>query len=135
MKIVTWNINSIRLRIEKVIQFIKDKNVDIICLQETKTPDEFFPSEEFKKVGMKHQYFRGENSYNGVAILSRFKLKNPNHINWCRKNDTRHISVKVGDKIELHNFYVPAGGDEPNLLTNQKFEHKISFLKEMSDFF
>ena len=135
MLIATWNINSVRLRIRHVLRFIKEKNIDVMCLQETKTPNEFFPSEEFHKVGMKYQHYRGENSYNGVAILSKLKFKNPKHINWCRKNDTRHISVELNDIIELHNFYVPAGGDEPNLLTNQKFEHKISFLKEMSDFF
>ena len=50
MKIATWNINSIRLRLEQVIKFVKDENVDILCLQETKTPDEHFPAENFKKI-------------------------------------------------------------------------------------
>ena len=74
MKIATWNINSVRLRIEQVLKFINDQNIDLLCLQETKTEDQFFPSGEFLKNGMKHQYFRGEKSYNGVAILSKIKF-------------------------------------------------------------
>ena len=62
MKIASWNINSVRLRLPQVLTFIKNYNIDVLCLQETKTQDEFFPSNEFKKIGMKYQYFRGEKS-------------------------------------------------------------------------
>ena len=135
MKIATWNINSVRLRIAHVLRFIKEQDIDILCLQETKTQDESFPSDEFLKIGMKHQYFRGEKSYNGVAILSKIKFEENGHINWCNKGDCRHISVQLGKKIELHNFYVPAGGDEPDISVNQKFAHKIDFLNEMKSNF
>jgi exodeoxyribonuclease-3 len=84
---------------------------------------------------MKYQYFRGEKSYNGVAILSKIKFQEKEHINWCNKGDCRHISVQLGEKIELHNFYVPAGGDEPDIITNPKFAHKIDFLNEMKSHF
>ena len=106
MRIATWNINSVRLRLEQVLRLIKDQNINIICLQETKTQDEYFPYDSFKKIGMNYQYYRGEKSYNGVAILSNFKLEDENFINWCGKNDTRHISVKLNTNIELHNFYI-----------------------------
>ena len=135
MKIATWNINSVRLRIQSVLRFILRYNIDIICFQETKTQDENFPSDEFLRIGMKYQYFRGEKSYNGVAILSKFKFEENGYINWCNKDDCRHISVKVKDQIELHNFYVPAGGDEPNTDLNPKFKHKIDFLNEMKSYF
>ena len=135
MRIATWNINSVRLRIAHVLRFIIEYEIDIICLQETKTPDEFFPKQEFMDIGYKYQNFRGEKSYNGVAILSKIKLIDNSHINWCEKNDTRHISVKLTNDIEIHNLYVPAGGDEPDVLINAKFEHKISFLNEMMSFF
>ena len=135
MKIATWNINSVRLRIEQVLKFTNDKNIDLLCLQETKTEDQFFPSNDFLKTGMKYQYFRGEKSYNGVAILSKIKFQEKEHINWCNKGDCRHISVQLGEKIELHNFYVPAGGDEPDIITNPKFAHKIDFLNEMKSHF
>ena len=135
MRIATWNINSVRLRLEQVLRLIKDQNINIICLQETKTQDEYFPYDSFKKIGMSYQYYRGEKSYNGVAILSNFKLEDENFINWCGKNDTRHISVKLNKNIELHNFYIPAGGDEPDIVKNPKFGHKISFLNEMKQYF
>ena len=135
MRIATWNINSVRLRLEQVLRLIKDQNINIICLQETKTQDEYFPYVSFKKIGMNYQYYRGEKSYNGVAILSNFKLEDENFINWCGKNDTRHISVKLNKNIELHNFYIPAGGDEPDIVKNPKFGHKISFLNEMKQYF
>ena len=74
MKIATWNINSIRLRKENVLKFIVKEKIDIICLQETKTKDEFFPL-DFLKQGFEHSYIRGEKSYNGVAILSKVPFK------------------------------------------------------------
>ena len=135
MRIATWNINSIRLRINHVVQFVKENEIDVMCLQETKTRDEFFPFKEFKEIGLINQYFRGEKSYNGVAILSKVKFEENGFINWCSKNDCRHISVKLGEEIVLHNFYVPAGGDEPNTDLNPKFKHKIDFLNEMKSYF
>ena len=81
MKIATWNINSVRLRIEQVLKFTNDQNIDLLCLQETKTEDQFFPSNDFFKIGMKYQYFRGEKSYNGVAILSKIDFEYWNKVN------------------------------------------------------
>jgi exodeoxyribonuclease-3 len=135
VRIATWNINSVRLRIHHVLRFIKEQNIDVLCLQETKTQDEYFPSDGFSKIGMMYQYFRGEKSYNGVAILSKLKIEENGYINLCNKNDSRHISVKLGEHIELHNFYVPAGGDEPDIKSNPKFLHKIEFLNEMKSYF
>ena len=76
MRIATWNINSVRLRIAHVLRFVEEYDIDVICLQETKTEDQFFPINEFIKIGMKHYSFRGEKSYNGVAILSKIPIKN-----------------------------------------------------------
>ena len=135
MRIATWNINSVRLRLNQVLNFVNERKIDTLCLQETKTQDEFFPLDDFIKAGMKYQYFRGEKSYNGVAILSNTKFTDMNHTDYCKKGDARHVSVKFINDIELHNFYVPAGGDEPDISTNQKFDHKISFLNEMKSNF
>ena len=135
MRIATWNINSVRLRIHHVLRLIKEQNIDVMCLQETKTQNEYFPSKEFAKEGLKHHYYRGEKSYNGVAILSKFEFTNPGYVNWCKKDDSRHIYVKINKNTELHNFYVPAGGDEPDILKNPKFENKISFINEMKNYF
>ena len=76
MRIATWNINSVRLRINKVAEFAKANNPDIICLQETKVVDDLFPLKAVLEMGYPHIAINGMKSYNGVAILSRFPLKN-----------------------------------------------------------
>ena len=135
MRLATWNINSVRLRLTNVLRFVKEYDIDVLCLQETKSPDEFFPESDFKKLGMNYLYYRGEKSYNGVAILSKIEISKKNYIKWCGINDTRHISVILNNKVTLHNFYVPAGGDVPDTESNVKFAHKIAFLKEMISYF
>jgi len=135
MRIATWNINSIRLRLNNVIRFAIENNIDIICLQETKTINENFPLKDFYEIGFKYYHIRGEKSYNGVAILSKLPITFKGYINWCKSNDTRHIYVQINESITLHNFYIPAGGDLPDTRKNKKFKHKIDFLKEMIKFF
>ena len=74
MKLATWNINSVRLRLQIIIDFIKKNNIDVLCLQETKTEDKFFPCEYFEKNGFSHQYLTGQKSYNGVADFQKSLL-------------------------------------------------------------
>ena len=135
MRIATWNINSVRIRIAQVLRFIKEYKIDVMCLQETKTEDQFFPSNEFTEAGMIYQNFRGEKSYNGVAIISKIPIKNKSFEQFCGLNDTRHVSIMLENNITIHNFYVPAGGDVPDIKTNEKFNHKINFIKEMINYF
>ena len=137
LKITTWNINSVRLRIDLVAKFIKSARPDLICLQETKCPDDAFPLKRFKRLGYEHAALSGQKGYHGVAVLSRLPFETIDVQNFCGKTDCRHIAVVLGeraglrDPITLHNFYVPAGGDEPDPDINPKFEHKLSFLDEM----
>lgn len=133
MKIATWNINSLRLRLDLLSTFAQISNPDIVCLQETKTPDELFPQDEIKKIGYKYIAFRGEKSYNGVAILSKYPIDNI-FVSSFYNEDTRHISTRIRD-IEIHNFYVPAGGDEPNIDINPKFKHKLEYIKSVQNWF
>ena len=135
MRIATWNINSVRLRIAHVLKFIKEQNIDVMCLQETKTEDMFFPINDFENIGMMHSSFRGEKSYNGVAILSKIPIKRKKYELWCGINDTRHVFVVLANDLKIHNFYVPAGGDVPDIKLNEKFNHKINFVKEMTKYF
>jgi exodeoxyribonuclease-3 len=133
LRIATWNINSVRLRIDLVKKLAEKAAPDVICLQETKSPDEHFPCEALKAMGYEHQAMCGMKGYNGVAILSRRKLHAPSPRNWCDKEDCRHIHAEIefgGERIELHNLYVPAGGDIPDPKANPKFHHKLSFLRE-----
>ena len=134
MKIATWNINSVRLRIQLVTEFLKEYDIDVICLQETKTQDEQFPVQAIAEAGWPNIAIRGEKSYNGVAILSRLPLTDISHLNWTGRTDCRHISAVVKG-LTLHNFYIPAGGDVPDVDKNPKFSHKLKFIAEMTKHF
>ena len=133
LAIASWNINSVRLRVELVSRFLKLADPDIMCLQETKCIDEKLPLENFEKLGYKFAAFRGEKSYNGVLILSKQKIVKVEKFNFCDKDDARHIGIELEDGIKVHNLYIPAGGDLPDTKLNPKFEHKINFLSEMKD--
>jgi len=135
MRIATWNINSLRLRMQMLGKIVKELEPDIVCLQDTKVEDELFPAEDVRKLGYKHMLFRGMKSYNGVAILSRVPLVEMKKRQWCDKDDCRHLAAKLPDGTELHNFYVPAGGDIPDPVANDKFAHKLAFIEEMADWF
>jgi len=133
MRIVTWNINSIRIRIELIRSFVEKYNPDVICFQETKVVDEAFPVGDVIGLGFPHIRYSGEKSYNGVAILSKLPIEEDFVLNFCNK-DRRHLAIKVKD-VEIHNFYVPAGGDEPDVDLNPKFKHKLEYLDEMNNWF
>ena len=135
MKIATWNINSVRLRLDLVLGFLQQADIDVLCLQETKTQDMHFPGEAFTAAGWPHQVIRGEKSYNGVAIISRQPLVETRYMNWAGKTDCRHIWARTQDGIGVHNFYVPAGGDIPDINENSKFAHKLQFIAEMTSHF
>ncbi|MEM7178128.1 MAG: exodeoxyribonuclease III [Pseudomonadota bacterium] len=133
LTIATWNINSVRLRIDLVTRFLRDVGPDILCLQETKSPVEKIPAEMLVDAGYPHLIARGEKGYNGVAIISRVPVEDAGHIDWCAKGDARHVAAHLPGGAVLHNFYVPAGGDEPDRVKNPKFGHKLDFVAEMTD--
>jgi exodeoxyribonuclease-3 len=129
MKIVTWNVNSVRTRIDHLINLIKKYSPDIICLQETKVTNDSFPEKKFLEFDY-FSYFCGIPSYNGVAILSKIKAQKVQSYNFCDKKDARHIQINLG-QCQIHSIYVPAGGDLPDQKLNDKFKHKLTFLDEM----
>jgi exodeoxyribonuclease III len=131
----TWNINSVRLRLDNVRRFIAETEPDVICLQETKAPDEHFPREAFAALGYTHQLVHGMKGYNGVAVLSRVAHEDSSTQSWCERQDCRHGVVKLPGGIELHNLYIPAGGDVPDPEANPKFAHKLRFLDELTQWF
>jgi exodeoxyribonuclease III len=136
LKITTWNINSVRLRMPLVAHLLKTKAPDVLCLQETKCRDAEFPMKDFTALGYKHVAINGQKGYHGVAVVSKKPLRLIEKRDFCEKGDARHIAVEVeakGGPITLHNFYVPAGGDEPDVDINPKFAHKLGFLDEMKD--
>lgn len=132
MKIISWNINSLRLRLKSLADLVERSKADIICLQETKVRDEAFPITEIKEIGFPYVAFRGEKSYNGVAILSKIPFSAHSHSNWCNTQDCRHLAVNLPGDIELHNFYIPAGGDEIDPAINPKFRYKLDYLDQIT---
>jgi exodeoxyribonuclease III len=135
LRIATWNINSVRLRLGIIDRLVREQNVDVLCLQETKVADASFPHKAVGKLGFEHVAINGQKGYHGVAVLSRVPLKDVEAKGFCEKGDARHLRVTLPGDIELHNFYVPAGGDEPDPKVNPKFAHKLQFLDEMERYF
>lgn len=138
MKIVSWNINSLRLRLPLLKKFIAQAAPDIICLQEIKVADESFPHLEVRALGYDFVEFCGEKSYNGVAIFSKFPLLKTEKIDVLNYGHKRHICATIETafgEIILHNFYVPAGGDIPDVALNNKFDHKLKFIDWMTQYF
>jgi exodeoxyribonuclease-3 len=135
MKIATWNINSVRLRLPLALRLLREEKPDVLCLQEIKVANELFPAKDFAKAGYIHQAINGQKAYHGVAILSRLPFRGTAVEDFCREGHARHISVVFESGLELHNFYVPAGADIPDPEVNPKFAHKLDFLKAMARFF
>lgn len=133
IRIASWNINSVRIRIPLLKKLIAETSPDIICLQETKVTDDLFPLEDLKSLGYPHIYFSGQKSYNGVAILSKVKLDKMSCMAIAGSEDKRHISATLPDGTQLHNFYIPAGGDIPDRVQNPAYDFKLRFVEHMTD--
>jgi exodeoxyribonuclease-3 len=127
MKIISWNVNSVRARIENILNYIKDSNPDILFLQEIKTQNENFPSETFKEHGY-NSYVFGQKSYNGVAFLSKSKIENvKNDFIKDKLKQSRIITGEIAlnkKKTKLINIYVPNG----NPVDTEKYEYKKNWL-------
>ena len=129
MKIISWNVNSVRARIVNVLDYIKKEKPDILLLQEIKTENVNFPSDEFKNLGYEAYVF-GQKSYNGVAILSKVKINNIKFD--FIKDDLKQSRIICGDikikqkKIKIINIYVPNG----NPVNTDKYKYKISWLNK-----
>ena len=129
MKIISWNVNSVRARIENISNYVKDSKPDILLLQEIKTQEETFPKDIFKNYGYESYVF-GQKSYNGVAIISKLKINNIN-TNFIKDN-FKQSRIITGEfylgikKIELINIYVPNG----NPVDTEKYEYKKDWLNK-----
>lgn len=132
LRIVSWNINSVRIRIPLLKKMVDELKPDIICLQETKTEDQHFPLDAVKALGFPHVIFSGQKSYNGVAILSKVKLDKVSCMTVAESDHKRHICAMLPGGVELHNFYVPAGGDIPDPVQNPAYGFKLNFVEDMA---
>jgi len=129
MKIISWNVNSVRARIENILTYIKDSDPDILLLQEIKTQEETFPNDVFNNIGYKSHVF-GQKSYNGVAIVSKLKVDKID--TGFIKDEFKQSRIITGQisfkkkKIDLINIYVPNG----NPVDTEKYEYKKKWLKK-----
>jgi exodeoxyribonuclease III len=132
LKIASWNINSVRARIEIVEKFLREEAPDILCLQETKVVDQDFPKAVFHKLGYIHQILCGQRMHHGVAILSKVPMQEEVRFDWQANGEARHIGVRLESGVRLENVYVPAGGDIPDREQNPKFGQKLDFVSRMT---
>ncbi len=129
MKIISWNVNSVRARIDNILDYIKKNNPDILFLQEIKTQEENFPYETFKKIGYDSHVY-GQKSYNGVAIISKIKVENINK-DFIR-DDLKQSRIITGEieikkkKIVLINIYAPNG----NPIETEKYDYKKNWFNK-----
>jgi exodeoxyribonuclease-3 len=136
LTLATWNVNSVRAHLGAVERFCRDLRPDLLCLQETKVENGSFPLKPFSDLGYRHHALHGRKGYHGVAIFSReLPLEAPTSRDWCGIDHARHLYCRIADGVELHNFYVPAGGDLPDVERNDKFRHKLDFMTEVADWF
>jgi len=134
-KIITWNINSVRLRIDLVARLLDEEQPDVLCLQETKCLEAQFPFAAFTERGYRHAAVSCQKGYHGVAVLSRVPFVSTDRYRFGGNDDARHVAAQLAEGpaagTTIHNFYVPAGGDIPDPVANPKFAHKLAFLDEM----
>ena len=131
MRIATWNVNSINVRMPQLLGWLADEDLDVICLQETKTVDENFPVGALKEAGY-DAVFDGQKSYNGVAIISRLPIENvqKNFLDDDHESPKRLIAGTVGG-VRIVNTYIPNGTE----LWSDKFTFKLDWLMRLRRFF
>ncbi len=135
-KLATWNINSVRLRLGLIERFVETYQPDVLCLQEIKCANGSFPTKAFRSIGFEHIELNGQKAYHGVATISRLPIERVETRDFNGSGDARHIAVRLtatgARNVVLHNFYVPAGGDVPDVNVNPKFAQKLDYLTAMA---
>ena len=133
MRIISWNVNSVRERLRALRAVVRKYAPDVVCLQETKVADELFPRRAFEDLGLTALAIAGQKGYHGVAIASRLPIRR----SWTKAvmglDEKRHIAVALESGTEIHNLYVPAGGQQPNPDKNPAFARKLAYLRALGD--
>ncbi len=131
LRVVTWNVNSVRLRAEHAARFVAESGADVLLLQEIKCRDGEFPTAAFEAMGLPHLRIRGQKGAHGVAIASRLPLEDAADLDLCRHGHARQVGAVVAG-VEVHNLYLPAGGDTPDRALNPKFDHKLDVYERLT---
>lgn len=129
MKIATWNVNSLKVRLAQVLDWMEKEQPDVLALQETKTPDDTFPLAEIEAAGYRASY-SGQKTYNGVAVLSKAPATEPvTDIPSLDDPQRRILAVSVAG-VRVVNLYVVNGQE----VGSEKFEYKLHWLKQVRGF-
>ena len=131
LRFATWNINSVRPRVEQVARFVSEQAPDVLCLQEIKCRESEFPKDAFVEMGLPHLAICGQKGWHGVAIASRLPFEPGPRLDVCREGHARAVSIVV-QGIEVQNFYIPAGGEAADRALNPKFDHKLDFYERLT---
>jgi len=134
IKLTSWNVNSVRLRLPQIERFLQEHQPDVLCLQEIKCLAEQFPAKGFAKAGYPHQAIFGQKGMHGVAIVSKTPVKEKTVPDFCPRGEARTLWIETAG-FEVYNLYIPAGGDEADAKINPKFAHKLEYLKRVKAHF
>ena len=127
MKIASWNVNSLRVRLPQVLEWLYASDVDVLAIQETKTQDSEFPLEEIQDAGY-HVVFSGQKTYNGVAILAKTQPQDPvTDIDHLDDPQRRILAATVND-VRIINLYVVNGSE----VGSEKFAYKLDWLEKVT---
>lgn len=129
MKIATWNVNSIRVRLPQVQAWLKKENPDVLCLQETKITDAEFPATELRDAGY-HAVYAGQKTYNGVATLSRIPATDVISSLPGAGGDQKRLLAATVNGVRVINVYVPNG----EAVGSEKYSYKLSWLEALEKF-
>ncbi len=128
-KLASWNVNSLKIRLDQVLEWLASSNVDVLALQETKLIDENFPASAFIEKGY-HVIFSGQKTYNGVAVISRYPMTEVITDNPFLEDPQRRILAVTVAGVRLINLYVPNGA----ALTSDKYQYKLNWLQKVQLF-
>lgn len=129
LKLASWNVNSLKVRLEQVLEWMELAQIDVLAMQETKLIDENFPAAAFKDKGY-HLLFSGQKTYNGVAVVSRFPLADSVTDIPDLADPQRRILAVTVEGVRLINLYVPNGAS----LTSDKYQYKLGWLEKVTAF-
>ena len=129
MKIATWNVNSLRVRLPHLQTWQQQATIDVIALQETKTPDSEFPLGDLQALGL-HPVFNGQRTYNGVAILSSTPPENVVHGIPGFDDEQRRVLAASVQGVRVINVYVPNG----QTLISAKYQYKLRWLNALTEY-
>ena len=128
MKLVTWNVNSLKVRLPQVLQWLEANPVDVLCIQETKLTDDKFPQTEIEAAGYQVAY-SGQKTYNGVAILSRHAIENVQKNNPLFEDPQQRIIAATIQDMRIVCAYVPNG----QALDSEKYPYKLNWLASLHE--